>query len=382
MEYLNNIINTILIIAIVQGFIFNVIIHYKNKPCNKAIYYLNWTIFIFTINNLQSYIVKKDIFHIPELIKYSIIDVSWNVFIAPFFFMFLIHYLKIEKHYRYVVGTTLSVFIGLVVIRLFILFSFNNQFNNSDFFNFIRRYNVYEDIFILLGTMTVFSYCVYLYYKLKDRFKYINSFNDLKWLHTFYILTAIILLLWLVAIVLDFNYTNFQTVNIYTPLRLLTSFLIYWLGYQGYNQYLLTKDRISLRTALKDDRLKPVPEEAIIDSFNEEDFKTFQKIKETITTEKLFLEPLLSLESLAKNLETYPSNLSKLINSYSNFNFTEFINNIRITYAKQLLVDTKFKNYTVIAIGLECGFNSKSTFYLAFKQFTGKTPAEFRKMKK
>ncbi len=44
-----------------------------------------------------------------------------------------------------------------------------------------------------------------------------------------------------------------------------------------------------------------------------------------------------------------------------------------------MLTYTEYDNYTIVAIGLEAGFNSKSSFYTAFKKFTGKTPIEFKK---
>ena len=73
------------------------------------------------------------------------------------------------------------------------------------------------------------------------------------------------------------------------------------------------------------------------------------------------------------------SSLSKTINDESGFSFSDYINSLRVEKAKQLLASEDFKEYTILSIGLECGFNSKSTFYLAFKKFTNTTPTDFRK---
>ena len=45
--------------------------------------------------------------------------------------------------------------------------------------------------------------------------------------------------------------------------------------------------------------------------------------------------------------------------------------------AKTLLLDESC-TLNILDIGLESGFNSKSTFYYQFKKSTGKTPSEFR----
>lgn len=84
------------------------------------------------------------------------------------------------------------------------------------------------------------------------------------------------------------------------------------------------------------------------------------------------------MNHLAQELGLSTSHLSNLINTYSYYNFSDYINQLRVEYAKQLLIDKQYKQYTIIAIGLESGFNSKSTFYTAFKKFTGQTPAEYR----
>ena len=114
------------------------------------------------------------------------------------------------------------------------------------------------------------------------------------------------------------------------------------------------------------------------DFFNEKHQADFEKIKNYIVKQKLYLNPLLSMESTALELGMSKSYFSKLINSYSDYNFSDFINSLRVKQAKKFLSDDEFSEYTIVAIGLECGFNSKSTFYSAFKKFTSKTPSAYR----
>ena len=73
------------------------------------------------------------------------------------------------------------------------------------------------------------------------------------------------------------------------------------------------------------------------------------------------------------------SSLSKLINGNFEVNFSDYINQLRVEEARKALLNPEFNNYTIVAVGLECGFNSKSTFYTAFRKITGQTPSEFRK---
>ena len=46
----------------------------------------------------------------------------------------------------------------------------------------------------------------------------------------------------------------------------------------------------------------------------------------------------------------------------------------------QLLKDKEYSEYTIIGIGLECGFNSKSSFYREFYEIAKTTPSEYRKL--
>jgi AraC-like DNA-binding protein len=51
---------------------------------------------------------------------------------------------------------------------------------------------------------------------------------------------------------------------------------------------------------------------------------------------------------------------------------------MRVNQAKSLLLDADYSNYTITSIGLESGFNSKSTFYTVFKKHSGCTPVQFK----
>lgn len=58
-------------------------------------------------------------------------------------------------------------------------------------------------------------------------------------------------------------------------------------------------------------------------------------------------------------------------------NFNDFINAYRIEETISILTSSSLSKLTIEAIALKAGFNSKSTFYSAFKKQTGKTPKEF-----
>jgi len=93
---------------------------------------------------------------------------------------------------------------------------------------------------------------------------------------------------------------------------------------------------------------------------------------------KAYMEPDITLDTLAESLSIIPRDLSMLINRHFGINFYEFINKYRIEEAKKMLVDPKHKNTTITDIYLAVGFNSKSVFYTFFKKFESVTPSQFR----
>ena len=80
--------------------------------------------------------------------------------------------------------------------------------------------------------------------------------------------------------------------------------------------------------------------------------------------------------ALKVGLPTYQ--VSQAINEGMKRNFYELVNSYRVAEAKQLLLDPRNKEFTILSVGFEAGFNSKTTFNTVFKKFTGLTPTEFR----
>ena len=95
-------------------------------------------------------------------------------------------------------------------------------------------------------------------------------------------------------------------------------------------------------------------------------------------TEKPFLDPALSVESLARALGMPARKLSEWINRNTGGNFYDFINRHRVEEARILLQDPREQRTSVEAVGLLVGFRARSTFYEAFRRHTGQTPAEYR----
>jgi AraC-like DNA-binding protein len=113
---------------------------------------------------------------------------------------------------------------------------------------------------------------------------------------------------------------------------------------------------------------------------SEKQQQLFDDIQSFVMDHKKFTDPYLSLESLADELNMSKGHLSFLVNTYSGQNFSDYINAFRVDQVKKWILDHDFVNYTIESIGLESGFNSKSTFYSAFKKFTDLTPSQFRQL--
>jgi len=92
---------------------------------------------------------------------------------------------------------------------------------------------------------------------------------------------------------------------------------------------------------------------------------------------KLYLDPKVTREKLAKEAKVSPRTISAILNQYHGQSFNDFINSYRIEEVKTQLHSSKIKKQTITGIAFDAGFNSQATFQRVFKNTVGMSPKEY-----
>lgn len=101
-----------------------------------------------------------------------------------------------------------------------------------------------------------------------------------------------------------------------------------------------------------------------------------QALAELMGRERLHLDPALTLPRLARRLGIPQTRLSQLLNDNQQTSFKQYLAQLRVVEAKELLLQLPAKPLELVAE--QAGFQSMSTFHSAFKKHEGITPAAFR----
>lgn len=103
------------------------------------------------------------------------------------------------------------------------------------------------------------------------------------------------------------------------------------------------------------------------------------KIVQIMQSDRLFENPNLTLTDVAEKLKTPPKQVSQIVNQGLQLNFNDFVNQYRTEAILEKFQHGEHRQKTLLALALECGFNSKSTFNRAFKKSTGLSPQDYLK---
>lgn len=163
-------------------------------------------------------------------------------------------------------------------------------------------------------------------------------------------------------------FANFNplTPHIYNYVMLL--FLVFVISFYGLRQNVVIKQL-------------PEPAESIpyknslLNTETKNEIK--QKLINYIEHDKAYLNPDLNMDLISLNLNFPKYQITEVLNTDIGNSFYQFINTYRVEAVKKMLSDPNNK-YSIEAIGYDCGFASKSSFYTVFKKFTDETPLAYR----
>ncbi len=187
--------------------------------------------------------------------------------------------------------------------------------------------------------------------------------ESLKWVQNSIWVLLILCALWIIG-QLEFFFYGDNTLSFH-PTWILMSILVFWLGY-----FMILRRDIFEVPALKE-----INKSTLSDKTEEH----FKRVIQLVESEKLYRNPALSMDMLAEKSELSNGYLSQIINQKEGKNFYDFINTYRVEEVKAHLIDSNYNHYSILGIGLEAGFQSKSTFNAVFKKMTGMTPTQYKK---
>lgn len=280
-------------------------------------------------------------------------------------------------------------------VFLFIDFVFVNDYSSFEKIAQLYRsptviYQVFykaQYLFIIL-TMVWFLRRINRYSKkIKDHYSFIEPIH-LNWFRNF---TYVFLMLEIVGLGLflavDFGLLN--DVNI--PFAIVYSGIVlalFYLCYHGIKQYAIAEFQGAQDTMAVHGGNTNVHQ--VVEEISDIKYKSsslsegemnelFNDINTLFEVEKIYLESQLKIQTLSERLGVTTHRISQTINTKAGKSFYDYVNDFRVAHLKALLSIPKNQKYTILALGIESGFNSKATLNRTFKQHIGISPKQFQK---
>lgn len=361
------ILNIIIYAGIVQGFYLALLL-LNNKKRNYSNSFLAFFLVVMSLS------IAHSEFILPEVHK---------TFVDPFrikepFLMLIIPFIWL--YVKTIVQPTFRISVKNLIHFLpfasFMAVSFPVFIHGSEstLGQLLSKYSGPFDIIVWLVVLAQYSFYLVHIIKLsrKHRIEAEQELSniekvDISWLNTLVCcFIAVILMLAFLFVVsihnLRFNWLNQST-------SLLFSVTIFVLGYKGLFQETILSNA-------ETEEIQKVTNIIVSKKTNGIDEKLVKRLQLYMENEKPFLEPELTLTSLAKQVNISRNQLSEIINCHFKCNFYDFVNKYRVEEVKKRMKINK--DFTILAIAFDAGFPSKSTFNSVFKKSTGLTPSEYR----
>lgn len=377
---------TLLNIAIFQGIVIGGVIlksPFFKTPANK---YLAYAIFTLSVLLLNLVFEIVEIYNTIPFLRF-IDSIEWAFIFPVFIFLFIVNQVNHPIRFSKKVRWLFVPFLYSAIIGIFEdLDSIIGLYKIPDFLKSVL--DILELVELLLALLFIPIVLISAY----TFIKYSKDTQEKKWILSLWMFVFTLLFSWVLAVLLAlfFEYDVSYTMKI---LALFTTFLIHWTAYRGIFKYKLAKDKEGINLLLAnrfesnftdltiDTDFKEVNQHNNLESLTK-DNPYFKKLEILCKNHQIYRDSTLNREKIGEKLGISAGYVSQLVNTISGKNFANYINHYRIEAVKEMILDPEFENYNLLAIGLESGFTSKTTFYNAFKKATGMTPNTFRKTNK
>jgi len=367
-----NIFNIIIVSGVVHGIIFSSIVFANKKYITNNTVYLGLVVLFLSLSNFQNWLLDTQIVNDDSI--YKLTYLPWQWLILPMFYFYVFKFLGKQKMTFKTKVFLISPFFILFILHTSIVLY--NYFVNHDFSkpsHFKRGFYLYSDYLSFIFNLLImyFTYTLIISYEKNNTFDITWVKSETNWLKKLIYIGVFACLCWVFAITKTIIY-DLNNSHLFYPLWIGISILIYLIGYAGLSKSKELRNRIELRKK----RIENIKQKQNKSSQKSE---TFDKIKYYIEEKKSYLNPNLSLNHLSDEFNLSEGYISQIVNKNLSKNLTDYINSLRVEDAKKMLTDSDYDKYTILSIGLESGFNSKSSFYTTFKKLTGQTPLEYKK---
>jgi AraC-like DNA-binding protein len=244
----------------------------------------------------------------------------------------------------------------------------------------MKEYMVFSVVLLIAILISGITYAVLSYrltikhkHKIENNFSYREGIN-IKWLRNCILGIAMVFLsATIIVLVRDAFGVEFSFNADYIIYIILIG-LVFYIGYFGIKQenIFTSKDHIETIESNEGVRSEKYRNSGMRSELVAE---LYGKLLQVMEEEKPYLDPKLSLSGLAQLLELSPNQLSQIINQEAGVNFHDFINNYRVEeFIRRAQTN---KNFSLLALALDSGFNSKSSFNHIFKRQKGLSPSKF-----
>ena len=241
-------------------------------------------------------------------------------------------------------------------------------------------------IFALLALFWLLRHLNSYQKTLKTHFSFIEPLR-MQWLKNF---TGISIFLYSFSLV-GFLIYNFGWIgeieNVYLVFNIGYVLVVLYLSYHGIQQYGLAQFSGELNAVLQGKAGEKSTEKETVEqtqklSNAKEDHEiqeTFARLQRLFESKNLYTEPQLRIGKVSELMGVSTHRLSHVINAASGKPFYEFVNGYRVELLKQKLIDPSNDQFTILALAMDCGFNSKASLNRVFKEQTGQTPSQYKR---